>query len=261
MKFIQLIFFLFILVLIFLNNDTIPYNIRKLFKSEIKSYVCNKADSDLMNKYKNGFYEEVINKKEGLNKAQKGLVDFIKNSSYKNIKPYLKRIGVYIAFFVLDIIFIILWILLGISCHKKIFIFKKSKLTKFKFIIFSSIVLLFNILVIIFSIIILVINESFFEKINGMSCSFMIFFDHINYGLSPSYPTEARHWLGFIGIIEKFRIDENKFHTIDHAKINAAYNDVSNLSPENCGSTFAITKIDEDKTEFEEFTDDVYGNI
>ena len=260
--YIQLIFFA--IILIFLNKTSIPFGIRKLFKSEIKSYVCNKADADLMNKYKNGFDEEVINKKEGLNKAQRSLVNFFKHSSYENIKPYMKRIGVYIAFLVLDVIFIFLWILICITCHKKIFIFKKSKLTKIKFIIFTSITFIFNLLIIIFSIMILVLNESFFEKINGIGCSFMIFFDHINYGLSPSYPIEAQHWLGFVGIIEKFQICEDKFQNINYAKIDEAFSQVqassSGVSTE-CGSDFEITKIKSDKTLFEDFTDIIYKNL
>ena len=40
---------------------------------------------------------------------------------------------------------------------------------------------------------------------NGLGCPFMIFFDHIVYGLSPLYPLESQQWQGFIGIIEKFR--------------------------------------------------------
>ena len=136
--------------------------------------------------------------KAGLNTEQKALIEFIKNPKYENIKSYIKRIGVYIAILVLDVIFIFLWILLCICCHKKICLFKKAKLTKIKCIIFSSIVLIFNLLVIIFSIIVIILSTSFFKKINGLGCSFMIFFDHINYGLSPSYASEAQHWLGLI---------------------------------------------------------------
>ena len=260
-NYIQLIFFT--IILIFLNKEKIqiPFNIRKLFKSEIKSYVCNKADSNLMNKYRNGFDEEVINKKEELNKEQRALVNFFKHSSYENIKPYIKRIGVFIAFLVLDIIFIFFWILLCIFCYKKNFIFQKSKLTKKKFIIFSSIVLIFNLLIIIFSIVILILNNSFFEKINGIGCSFMLFFDHINYGLSPSYPIEAQHWLGFVGIIEKFQTDEDKLHNINYGKINAAYNNAETIynNHQDCISSF--DGIESDKTSFVTFSNEIYGDL
>ena len=260
-NYIQLI--LFTIILIFLNKEKIqiPFNIRKLFKSEIKSYVCNKADSNLMNKYRNGFDEEVINKKEELNKEQRALVNFFKHSSYENIKPYIKRIGVFIAFLVLDIIFIFFWILLCIFCYKKIFIFQKSKLTKKKFIIFSSIVLIFNLLIIIFSIVILILNNSFFEKINGIGCSFMLFFDHINYGLSPSYPIEAQHWLGFVGIIEKFQTDEDKLNNINYDKIDEAYSQAETIynNHQDCISSF--DGIESDKTSFVTFSNEIYGDL
>ena len=110
--FMPSIFFTFILI--FLIKEKSPFNIRKLFNNEIKEYICNKADSNLMNKYKNGFDEETMNKKEGLNKEQRALIEFFKSPKYENIKSYLKRIGVFIAILVLDVIFIFLWILLCI---------------------------------------------------------------------------------------------------------------------------------------------------
>ena len=97
----------FTLIIILLLKEKSSFIIRKLFKNEYKEYICNKADSNLMNKYKNGFDEETMNKKEGLNKEQRALLAYIKNPKYENIKSYLKRIGVFIAILVLDVIFFI----------------------------------------------------------------------------------------------------------------------------------------------------------
>ena len=72
-------------------------NPRNLFEEKIKKYVCDKAGSRLANKYKKGFREKEV-KQKGLSKAQKSIIDFARDSSYKNIKPYLKRVGIFIFF-------------------------------------------------------------------------------------------------------------------------------------------------------------------
>ena len=259
--FMPSIFFTFIII--FLIKEKSPFTIRKLFNNEIKEYICNKADSNLMNKYKNGFDEETMNKKEGLNKEQRALIEFFKNPKYENIKSYLKRIGVFIAILVLDVIFIFLWILVCVCCHKKICLFKKDKLTKIKCRIISSIVFIFNLLVIIFSIIVIILSTSFFKNVNGLGCSFMIFFDHINYGLSPSYANEAQHWLGLIGTIEKLKTNEEKFHNINYNNIEQAFNNAK-YTFENIGHTECINSFDvieEDKNEFYNFFNSIYKNI
>ena len=253
----------FTLIIILLLKEKSSFIIRKLFNNEIKEYICNKADSNLMNKYKNGFDEETMNKKEGLNKEQRALLAYIKNPKYENIKLYLKRIGVFIAILVLDVIFIFLWIVLYICCHKKICLFKKDKLTKIKCRIISSIVFIFNLLVIIFSIIVIILSTSFFKNVNGLGCSFMIFFDHINYGLSPSYANEAQHWLGLIGTIEKLKTNEEKFHNINYNNIEQAFNNAK-YTFENIGHTECINSFDvieEDKNEFYNFFNSIYKNI
>ena len=132
-----------------MKNIKTPSNIRELFSNEIKDYICEKAGQSLMNKYKNGFDEKIMNIKAELNEEQRAFIKYIKHSKYENIKPYIKRIGIYIALLVLNVIFIILWILFDIFCYKKTFISKKRKLTKIKFIIYSSIVLVFNLSIII----------------------------------------------------------------------------------------------------------------
>ena len=79
----------------------------------------------------------------------------------------------------------------------------------------------------------------------------MFFFDHINYGLSPSYPIEAQHWLGFVGIIEKFQTDEDKLNNINYDKIDEAYSQAETIynNHQDCISKIAVIK--GDKTLFE----------
>ena len=70
-----------------LNNSL---NLRSLIEASKKNYMCDKAGSRLTDKYKTDFNEESI-KTEKLSKAQKSIVDFIRKSSYSNIKPYVKN--------------------------------------------------------------------------------------------------------------------------------------------------------------------------
>ena len=83
--------------------------LRNLFTDKTKSYLCDKAGSRLTNKYNRGFDEE-RNQDSNLSKAQQSIIDFARDSSYSNIKPYLKRVGIFIAFIVLAIILIFIWI-------------------------------------------------------------------------------------------------------------------------------------------------------
>ena len=84
--------------------------LRKLLDEDIINYTCNKADSELIDKYKGDFNEAVVDIEDKLNDDQRSMVQFIKHSNYDNIKPYLKRIWFFILFLVLVIIFIFLWI-------------------------------------------------------------------------------------------------------------------------------------------------------
>ena len=63
-----------------------------------------------MDKYEDDFKEKERESKEKLNNAQKSIIDFARDPSYNNIKPYLKRVGIYITFLCLAVIFIFLWI-------------------------------------------------------------------------------------------------------------------------------------------------------
>ena len=44
----------------------------------------------------------------------------------------------------------------------------------------------------------------------------MTFLDHINKGLSPSYPKYSQNWTGLIAIVDKFKKNKIKFDNIDY---------------------------------------------
>ena len=87
------------------KNNKYSNMIRNLLLDDAKSYLCNKAGSKLMDKYKDGFDEEMGDAKESLNEAQQTIVNSIKKFNYKNIKPYFKRITIFIIFVVFFSIF------------------------------------------------------------------------------------------------------------------------------------------------------------
>ena len=187
---------------------------RSLFEETIKKYVCDQAGSRLTNKYKKGFREKEA-KQKGLSKAQKSIIDFARDSSYKNIKPYLKRVGIFIFFLVLDIIFIILWISYCSCCCCCCCLFKTSKPSKFCSCLFFSIAALCNFLVLIFSIIALALTSPFFKRINGFGCSSFNFLDHVRYGLAPSYVNNQNEWEGISGFIDKLKYNEEQKKDIE----------------------------------------------
>ena len=78
-----------------INNSI---NLRELALTEKLDYSCDKAGSRLMDKYQDGFTEDAGDSRENLTEAQQSIVDFARDRKYSNIKPYLKRVGIYIAF-------------------------------------------------------------------------------------------------------------------------------------------------------------------
>lgn len=187
---------------------------RNLFEENIKEYACDEAGSRLTNKYKRGFREKEAMRKR-LSKAQKSIVDFARDSSYKNIKPYMKRVGIFIFFLVLDIIFIILWISYCSCCCCCCCLFKSTKPSKFCSCLFFSIAVACNFLVLIFSIIVLGLTSPFFRRINGFGCSTFNFIDHVRYGLAPSYVNNQNEWEGITGFIDKLKYSEEQKKNIE----------------------------------------------
>ena len=247
------------------NKENISIIERKLFESQTKDYVCDKAGSGITEKYEGDFNEEPAAEKKDLNKAQKAIVNFIRNPSYYNLKPYFNRIWLFIAFLVLDIIFLFLWISYCFChCYKKC-LFKPAKDSKKGRITFYIISALFNLFVIIFSIIVLIKINSFFKKINGLGCSVLMLLDHINKGLSPSYPNYSQHWVGLIAIIDKFKTNRIKFNSIDYTEVEIKfnitkeeYNKSMNKDPE-CLEDFS--DYENDKDIFYEFMNASFANI
>ena len=167
----------------FKNNSNI---LRNLVLDKARTYSCDKAGSRLLYKYEGGFEEEVGDVEESLNEAQQSIIDFIRDSSYSNIKPYLKRVAIFIIFLVLAFIFIILWITYC-SCYLyNCGIFSKvDEPNKYKPLILFLISSGFSLLAIIFSITVLILLNPFFSRLNGLFCSILTLLNHLNDGLSP----------------------------------------------------------------------------
>lgn len=211
------------------------FNLRNLFEEKVKKYACDKAGSRLTNKYKDGYNEKDL-KKKNLSKAQRSIVDFARDSSYKNIKPYIKKLGIFIFFLVLDIIFIFLWISYCSCCCCSCCLFSTAKPSKICSCVFFSIAAICNILVIIFSIAALGLISPFFKRINGFACSTFNFLDHARYGLAPSYVNNQKEWEGINGIINILNNSEeqkmNIIEIVDNITITQDYKNG------NCGREF-----------------------
>ena len=182
---------------------------RKLFESSKKNYICEKAGDRLTDKYKTDFQEETI-KTEKLSDAQQAIIDFARESSYSNIKPYVKKCAIFIVFIVLDIIFIFLWITYCSCCCCGCGLFRASETSRLCAMIWYIISCVSYLLVIIVSIVILSLLNSFFARINGLGCSAFYFIDHVRYGLAPSYTNRQNEWTGIEGIIERLEYTDTQ---------------------------------------------------
>ena len=199
-----------------INNSINP---RMLFESSKKNYVCENAGDRLTDKYKTDFEEENI-KTEKLSDAQQAIVDFARDSTYSNIKPYIKRCGIFIFFLVLAILFLILWITYCSCCCCNCCLFSSAKASNgcacFWYILAAACYLI----VIIISIIILSVLNSFFARINGVGCSLFYFLDHVSNGLAPSYTNHQSEWNGLEGIIERLEYTQSQKSLIQAQSLN-----------------------------------------
>ena len=209
--------FMFIKKSNFFQNLSESTILRNLFEQNVTEYICNKAGSRLTDKYSGGFNEDSIEKTK-LSEAQQSIVDFARDSSYDNIKPYIKKLSIFIVLLVIDIIFIFFWILYcscaccNCCCFRKAF--PKSKAcSTWNFII----AVVCNFLVIIFSIVALSLINPFFKRINGVGCSAFNFLDHVRYGLSPHYPKNSNEWIGINGLINRLN---DSYQEIKNIKTN-----------------------------------------
>ena len=200
--------------------------IRNLFSTQTKSYLCDKAGSRLTDKYTGGFNEE-RDQDSKLSKAQQSIIDFARDTSYSNIKPYLKRVGIFIAFIVLAVILLFIWISYCSCCCCSCCLFGEGKASRKCQFICYAIAAFCCLLVIIFSIVVLSLINPFLKRINGLGCSAFYILDHIRYGLSPSYPNNANEWIGIEGIIDRLNYTNMEIKNLRTQKDNFNINDVS----------------------------------
>ena len=200
--------------------------IRNLFSTQTKPYLCDKAGSRLTDKYTGGFNEE-RDQDSKLSKAQQSIIDFARDTSYSNIKPYLKRVGIFIAFIVLAVILLFIWISYCSCCCCSCCLFGEGKASRKCQFICYAIAAFCCLLVIIFSIVVLSLINPFLKRINGLGCSAFYILDHIRYGLSPSYPNNANEWIGIEGIIDRLNYTNTEIKNLRTQKDNFNINDVS----------------------------------
>ena len=209
------------------SNYLEALNPRKLFESSKKNYVCDKAGTRLTDKYKTDFNEDTIKTKE-LTKAQQSIIDFARDSTYSNIKPYISRCGIFIFFLVLAIIFLLVWISYCSCCACKCCLFKTSNPIKFCVCLWFITALVCYFIVILISIIILAIIPTFFSRINGVGCSFFYFIDHVRYGLRSNYTQRQNEWNGIEGLIDTLSNTQDQMSDIqkDSNDINNGINNI-----------------------------------
>ena len=229
---------IFIIKTINFKNNKDSNKIRDLLLDNAKTYLCNIAGSRLTAKYEGGFDEERGDAEENLNKDQQSIIDSIRDFNYRNIKPYLKKVIIFIIISVFILIFIFIWIICGFCSVLNCGLFSKvddpNETKQLKLYLISA---GFSLLIIIFSIAILSLSNPFYSRLNGVFCSIFTFLNHLNDGLSPQYPPYANEWLGLSGTAKKFNESEQKFNKIDFIAIDDLYEEISykcSLPENNC---------------------------
>ena len=232
--------------------------IRLLTSEKVRTYSCDKSRAEFLDKYQGDFVEEPPETKDQLNEAERSIVDFAKKRTYSNIKPYLKRVGLFIFFLVLVIIFILCWISYGVCCCCNCFLFYKSESRIVRFISFIVSVVL-NLAVIVISIIVLCLLSPFFKRANGIVCGTMLFFDHINYGISPQYPNHTDEWNGLNGVIKTLNETEEKSKNLNFSDVDEAYNNVKNNYDEIIQNSSCLSNFSDYENETNDFNNLVRG--
>ena len=235
--------------------DSQPNSLRNLLDANKKNYVCDKAGSRLTDKYKTDFDEDNVDKKS-LSNSQQAIIDFARDSSYSNIKPFVKKCAIFIVFIVLDIILLVLWISYCCCCCCKCCLFGEAKPSKVCSCIFFVVALFCYLLIIIFSIIVLALVSSFFKRINGLGCSSFHFLDHVRYGLAPDYSNRVNEWDGLEGVIGK--IENTKKIKNDKAIFNKISADSKNIKG-TCNLDYNMLK--QNASEIERLLDDSFEQL
>ena len=245
---------MFIKKIDFIENILNPINLRDLVLTEKLEYSCDKAGSRLMDKYQGSFTEEVGEPRENLNEAQQSIVDFARHQSYSNIKPYLKRVGIYIAFLCVAIIIIFLWISYCSCCCCNCCLFSEVERPSKLSFIFYLISALFNLLVIIFSIVILSLTSPFFKRLNGLFCSTLTLLDHLTIGFGSHYPNYSSEWNGLNRIPERVYQSYVEFMDINLSYVDEAYNEtIEKCEEEESECICNITGVMDSKSSFDLF--------
>ena len=229
-----------------------PINRRDLAILRAQEYSCNKSGSRLTNKYLYNFTEETGDPKENLSKAQESIVNFARHSTYSNIKPYLKRVGIYIFFLCLAVIIIFLWIsYCSCICCNALLFSSSGKNNKFRFI-FYLISAIMNLLVIIFSIVILSLTNPFFRRLNGLFCSTLTLLEHLVHGFGSHYSQYTSEWTGLNHILERFNESNEQYKEINKTYIDETYEEAISkcaLGGPQCDCN--ITELEETKMYFD----------
>ena len=178
----------------FLESLSNSINLRSLIEASKKNYICDKAGSRLTDKYQTDFNEENVSRKK-LSKAQQSIVDIARDGDY-DINPILRKYVIFIIIVLTGTIIMYLWISYCICCCCNCCLFKPTKPSKCCSLVLYIIAAICCIIVIVFSIVILGVLDSFFARFNGLACSVLYFFDHVRYGLAPSYTNRQREWEG-----------------------------------------------------------------
>ena len=213
--------------------------LRNLFFRSQKSYICKQAGQRLKDKYRKGF-DEVRKYDTSLSKAQRSLIDFGRDHSYSNIKPYIRRCGIFIAILVIDVVLIFIWISYCSCCGCNCCLFGKAQSNNSCSSISFAIAAFLCLLVIIFSIVVLVLIQPFYRRVNGIGCSTFYLIDHVRYGLAPNYPylkNDWDDWEGITGLINTLNQTEqekdvivNKLTSISTPLLSTSCNNIFNVN-------------------------------
>ena len=114
-KFNILLFSLTCILVIFTLHKsftiTSPNSVRKLIEKDKYNCRCNETLKKFDTKYHEEPPSNTLSSDKKLEKYKQALKELIQNKDYKKIGKYLPRIYVYLIVAILDIIFIIFWIL------------------------------------------------------------------------------------------------------------------------------------------------------
>ena len=196
-----------------LETLTNSSSLRNLLDKSKRNYLCDKAGSRLMNKYKDDFKEEDP-KVEKLSKSQQSIIDFARDKKYSNIKPFVKHVAIFFVFIILAIFLIFFWISYCCCSSCSCCLFSTSGPSKccsgIQFFITGGCLFL----VIIFSIVNLALITKFYQRINGAGCSIHYFLDHVVDGLAPDYSKRSGEWQGIDGLINKLNYTDKEMGNI-----------------------------------------------